>query len=182
MTLDDLRDAIANNLKSKLPDLRECRPHAGRFDLSELRRVAAKTPAVFVACLGVRESALLESGECDADLVMAAFVVTSDQKGLPRDVSALNIIEFLLMYVPGKQWGLQGRAFQAREVQAQNMYSGEVDKAGVAMWAAVWRQKVRLGESVWDETGVLPSHVYFSFVPLVGAEHEEDYWELRQGY
>jgi len=178
MTLDDLRQAIADNIKTKLPDLRDCRPHAGRFDLAELRRVATKTPAVFIACLGVKESELQESGECDADLVMAAFVVTSDAKALPKDVAALNIIEFLLLYIPGKQWGLGGKAFKAREVQAQNMYSGEVDKTGTAMWAASWRQKVRLGESIWDETGVLPSHVYFGIVPEVGIGHEEDYWEI----
>ncbi len=178
MTLDDLRQAIADQIKAKLPELRDCRAHAGRFDLGELRRVATKTPAVFIACLGVKESELRESGECDADLVMAAFVVTSDVRGLPRDLSALNIIEFLLLYLPGKQWGLGGKAFQAREVQAQNMYAGDVDKAGIALWAATWRQKVRLGTSVWDETGVLPSHVYVGIAPEIGAGHESDYREI----
>lgn len=176
--MDDLRKAIADSIKSKLPDLRDCRPHAGRFDLVELRRVAAKTPAVFIACMGVNVSELRESGECDADLVMAAFVVTADAKGLPRDVSALNIVEFLLLYIPGKQWGLDGKAFKAREVQAQNMYSGEVDKTGAAMWAVLWRQKVRLGESVWDETGILPSQVYFGIAPNIGIGHENDYWKI----
>jgi len=171
---------MASDIKSKLPDLRDCRPHAGRFDLAELRRVAAKTPAVFIACLGVRESKMIESGECDADLVMAAFVVTADVKGLPRDVAALNIIEFLLMYIPGKQWGLEGKAFQARDVQAQNMYSGDVDKAGIAMWAASWRQKVLLGESVLDDDGVFPSHVYSGIAPRVETYHEPDYREVTQ--
>jgi len=178
VTLDDLRQAIADSIKTKLPDLRDCRPHAGRFDVKELRRMATRTPAVLIACLGVSESVLRESGECDADLVMAAFVVTADVKGLPKDVSALNIIEFLMLYIPGKQWGLGGKVFQAREVQAQNMYSGEVDQAGVAMWAAIWRQKVRLGETVWDEAGVLPTHIYFGIAPEIGIGHEDDYWEI----
>ncbi|QAU22884.1 hypothetical protein EO087_01855 [Dyella sp. M7H15-1] len=44
-----------------------------------------------------------------------------------------------------------------------------------AVWTVEWVQWVFLGESAWDNDGVIPEHVYFSFAPDVGEAHRESY-------
>ncbi len=176
--LDDFRNAIAGHIKGLLPHLRECRPHAGRFDLAELKRLAARTPAVYIAILGVPQSENPGSGELDLELAMAAHIVTADTRGLARDVSALNLAQTLISRIYGNRWGVKW-AFPAQKVKGQNLYSGNIDRVGVAMWGVSWRQKVRLGESSWADEGSVPAELYASFDPAIGADHEADYTKVH---
>ena len=180
MRFTDLSSAIVSDLSGKFPALRACSTHPGRFDLAELKRVAIKTPAILVACLGVPGLAEAGTEEKDVELVMAAFVLTKDQKGLSRDISALNLVEALLVHIPLQQWGMTGLG-PAGAVAAENLYGGDIDKTGVAMWAVSWRHKIRIGESIWQEDGVLPDTVYAGYEPDVGLEHEPDYEEVTKG-
>ncbi|WP_034765491.1 hypothetical protein [Chrysiogenes arsenatis] len=177
-SIDLLRRTIVADVATRLPHLRECRPHPGRFDLAELRRLSATTPSVLVATLGMVAAEELSTGERGLELAMAAFVVTSDQRQLLKDVAALNIVEALALHLPFQRWGLPW-AFPATAVQAENFYSGDVDRAAVAFWAVSWRQKVRLGTR-WDDgpDGVLPTSLYVGFTPEIGIPHEDDYWQI----
>nr|WP_205702106.1 hypothetical protein [Candidatus Hamiltonella defensa] len=103
---------------------------------------------------------MLETGENEAVLRLAAFVVTGDRRQLPKDEAALAIVESLLVLIPGQRWGVTG-TMDAKGVKADNLFSGQVERQGVAMWAVTWEQSVRLGKDVWDG-GILPSTVYVS--------------------
>lgn len=176
MVICDLRKAACKVLSGILPDLGECRPHAGRFDADELRRLSARTPAVYVAVLGIPKVANLGTAEkgLDLDLSMAAYVVTSDARGLSRDEAALNITEALVFAIDGNRWGIPGVG-PAHEVKAANLYSGRLDRTGVAMWAVTWRQEVRISGAGADDDGVVPSELYYGIAPEIGAQHKDDY-------
>lgn len=181
MRFTDLSSAVVTDLKGKFPALKACATHPGRFDLTEIKRVAIKAPAILVACLGVPKLDEAGTEEKDVELVMAAFVLTKDQKGLPRDVGALNIVEALLTHIPMRKWGMTGLG-PASKIAAENLYSGEIDRTGVALWAVSFRHKIRIGENIWEaESGVLPDTVYAGYEPDVGLEHEPDYEEVTKG-
>jgi len=111
--------------------------HPGRFDAGELRRCATKAPIVLVSALGASD--IQDGGEVQGLCQMAAFVLCRDLPRLPRDVAALSLVERLLRAVPGNDWS--GQASQApRDLRAENLFSGELDQAGVALWAVSWRQ------------------------------------------
>lgn len=146
MSLITLRDAIAAELAAAIPELKTCEGHGGRFDLQELRRVAAKAPAVFVACLGFGDAE--EEGDTTAELSWAAYVVTKDAPGKPRDEAALAIAQALAVHIPGNRWGLDDAEGRPEGIRGQNLYSDRLDKQGVAMWAISWRQRMNLGGAV----------------------------------
>ena len=68
--------------------------------------------------------------------------------------------------------------YRASDIVADNLYGVGDAKQGVAMWAVHWTNKICL--PVVKEDGVLPSALYLSFVPDIGADHEDDY-ELVAG-
>ncbi|WP_434361057.1 hypothetical protein NF212_21885 [Parasalinivibrio latis] len=62
--------------------------------------------------------------------------------------------------VPNNRWGMAALC-GATDVAAENLFSGRIDKQGVAMWAVTWSQSIRIGEDIW-QGGVLPSAVYIN--------------------
>ncbi|WP_174889357.1 phage protein Gp37 [Candidatus Williamhamiltonella defendens] len=160
MKLTALRQAIMDKINAQLTELKAVAPHPGRFNLDELKRIATQLPAVRVALMGMPRVHMLETGENEAVLRLAAFVVTGDRRQLPKDEAALAIVESLLVLIPGQRWGVTG-TMDAKDVKADNLFSGQVERQGVAMWAVTWEQSVRLGKDVWDG-GILPSTVYVS--------------------
>jgi len=143
MSLLALRKAVADELKAKLPRLGgqavAVTEHAGRFDYEELQRVATRAPAVLVAALGA-SGLELTSNEVAGACQVAAVIVCKDLARLPRDVAALALVQALAGIVPGNCWG--GAADKAPEdIRADNLFSAQIDKSGVAMWGVGWRQR-----------------------------------------
>ena len=137
MTLADLRAAIIADLQTRLSQNVKVEGHGGRFSADELQRYGAKAPTVLVAILGLGE--LTASGSTvDASVACAALVVTSDRPSLPRDLGALAIVTTLAPALPGNAFALDVSG--ATNVRADNLYSAQVDKLGVALWALTWRQ------------------------------------------
>ncbi len=163
MKFKELRQAIIDKINAELPELKAVSPHPGRFNLDELKRIATKLPAVRVALMGTPTVNILETGENEAVLRLAAFVVTGDRRQLPKDEAALAIVESLLVFIPGQRWGVKG-AMDAKGVKADNLFSGKVERQGVAMWAVTWEQSIRIGQGVWGG-GVIPLEVYVSDDP-----------------
>ena len=174
MRIFDLLTAIKTDVKGHITSLKACELHGGRFDRAELKRIAGRTPAIYIAALGHSRSDDPGTGERDIDLSLAAFVVTADRRGLPRIEGAINLVESLLTLIPGNRWGQSG-VFGAAQAASNNFYSGDIDKQGVALWGVSWRQTLRLGQSAWDATGTLPTQVYLGLEPKIGLGHEKDY-------
>ena len=56
-------------------------------------------------------------------------------------------------------------------------FTPELDKFEV--WRVEWQQVIHLGESVWNDEGITPSEVYFSWLPEIGTGNEEDYEKVN---
>lgn len=167
MMIIDVLNAIKAAINSALPELRRCEVHGGRFDLAELKRVATQTPAVFVSLLGTPLVANAGTTEQDIELNIAIYVVTSDKVQLPRSVSIINLTQAIMMLIDMNQWQLTGKRGCPKDMSSQNLYSGDIDKNGIAMWAISFNQTVRLGTDIWLDNGVLPSSVYVNGDPLL---------------
>lgn len=173
-TMNGALDAIVATIGAAFPALKTCEKHPGKFDADEIKRQAVRTPAIFVSCLGVADLSDPGTEQSDATLILAAFILTASVPGLTRDDAARNMAEALLIQVPRARWGLTG-AGQAKSVRADNLYSGEIATKGVALWAVVWRQQVRMGTSIWDGTGPVPTQLYLGIAPEIGLAHVDDY-------
>jgi phage gp37-like protein len=144
VSLLGLRAAIVAGCKAAVPSLRTCEAHGGRFAPEDLKRYATGAPAVLVACLGAVSVEQTAEGEADGMLRWAAFVLATDKAGHPRDAGALAVVEALLSRIPGNRFADAANTIPY-DLRADNLYSGAVDKLGIALWAITWRQGTTLG-------------------------------------
>ena len=147
MILVDIRNAIVSTIKSKIPSLREVKGHGGRFSLKEIKAIAAKSPSVRVACLGISKIEDSSMGVA-ADVMWGAFVICGDQRQTPRDSVALGLVAGLAAIVPNATWGMDDNIDGAGQVRGDNLFSRELDNAGVALWAVTWRHTVDIDQTV----------------------------------
>lgn len=179
MSLIACRDGIVAAIKAAIPALKEVKSHAGRFDLAELQRLAAKAPAVRVACLGVL-SAKATPGCVEITVSWAAFVIAKDQRGLKRDAAALALITAIMPTIPGNLWGLDN-VDAPDKIRADNLYSGKLDQKGVALWGVRWQQDMQLGQL--DEATLEAFNTLFvdwDLAPIDGTTDTSDDITLEQ--
>lgn len=143
MSTVSVRTAIVDTIRTALgAGVKHVAAHSGRFSSSELGRVSAKAPAVFIAALA-QSNINSRNGSDTATVSWAAFVVTRDFPNLPRDVSALAVVDALKHIIPENRWGLTDEAEGTpKNIQAQNLFSADIDTKGVAMWALSWQQDI----------------------------------------
>ena len=153
MIIVDMRAAAIDAIQAVFPKA-ALHAHAGRFNLADIRRLATKTPAICVAVLGMPRTQDAGNDQADHELRMAAFVLTSDKGNLKRDVAALNIVESLAILIPGKRWGMAG-VHPAERVTGESLYSAEIDKIGLCLWAVTWSQRIRLDQNAYPNGPVL---------------------------
>lgn len=141
MSLLDLRTAIVDQLLTKLAPVK-AESHGGRFTLADLQRIATGAPTVRVACLGVT-GVEQSGGSVSATARWGAFVLTKDQRQLPRDHSALLITAQILASVVENRWGLEAAELPT-DLRGDNLYSGKLENKGVALWAVTWTQTIEI--------------------------------------
>lgn len=143
MSTVSVRTAIVNTIRTALgAGVKHVASHSGRFSAGELARVAVNAPAVFIAVLA-QSNINSQSGSDSATVSFAAFVVTKDSPNPPRDVSALAVVDALKHIIPENRWGLTDEAEGVpKNIQAQNLFSADIDTKGVAMWALSWQQDI----------------------------------------
>jgi phage gp37-like protein len=144
MSIETVRTAIVDMIDAEISALKTCEAHPGRFDLTELKRVAANAPAVFVAALATGQQENI-GGDTWAPVSFAAFIVTKDQPGKTRDSLALDIVNALLVLADSNDWDSEDVVEDPVNLRSQNLYSSSIDKNGIAMWAITWQQKIKLG-------------------------------------
>ena len=145
MIITAVRQQIADQLALALPALKHCKPHPGRFDAAELRRVAAQAPALFLAVLQVSNLTVNSTGIREATLDLGAFIVTKDEAGSPRDSQVLDLSEQILQLLPKQKWATaQTRSVESTSIRAQNLYSGSLDNLGIALWLVSWQQRIEI--------------------------------------
>ncbi len=138
-----LPDLIAARIKQSLPDLRTCKAQAGRFDLAALEQMGLAAPAVLVAITGLRQAGSFAGAHHTFTGDFAAFIVTKDALGLPRDTAAAGICQTLLRLIPEQVWGQVGVG-AAQKVAAVPLLTAASTKA-VSIWAVTWQQDLAFG-------------------------------------
>lgn len=172
--LSDLPKTVCTMVKSFMPDLAECKPHAGKFSLEELKRKGLPSPSVLVSVLGAKQDTTYAGHATSFMLQMAAYVVVKDGLGAPRDVRAANICQKILSFVPGHNWDNQAIG-EARNVRMHTLVSSKTKDHAVSLWAVTWDQPISFFQ---PEARPLGAELYVAQAPAIGAEHEAGYDEI----
>lgn len=72
-----------------------------------------------------------------------------------------------------------GKGYEAKFIRSEE---DEFDERLIKFrpWLIEFEQSYLLGEDVWEDEGTTPTEVYGSWVPLVGADHEDDYEQIEE--
>lgn len=171
--LASLPTEIAATIKGVLPQLRDCKAVAGRFNVDELKDASFAAPAVLVSLIKWSQDGG-RAGQFDWKAQIAAFIVTKDTMGLTRDVAAANIAQAISALAVEGRWGLGGCG-PAMNIQAENLVSASSRKAAASLFVVTWMQPF-----VLDAQGVqaITPGLYVGQAPLIGFGHEDDYTQI----
>ena len=115
--------------------------HPGRFTETELSRLLTARKAVRVSIENTQSVSVTGQGIQEANLLMAAFVICSDSKNEPRHESALLLTEAIIEQLPFSRFGTDYlKPVKPSSISAENLYSGEIDRKGIALWGISWEQ------------------------------------------
>ncbi|TBW58554.1 DUF1834 family protein [Marinobacter halodurans] len=170
------RDAIVATIKQALPELRDCQAHGGRFDLPELQRWSRRAPAVLVAAVQV--PVVADNHTRQVQVRWVAYVVTRDTPQAARDVAALDYAEALLRCVKGNRWGLDNTQ-RPENLAAENLYSGQADRQGMALWAVSWQQGLALRAT--DLSSLADFRIYSATHQVGDGPATESYTDIPVG-
>lgn len=173
--LSNLPQLICDQIKLILPDLKECQPKAGRFNLEELKKAGIKAPAVLVSNLGAKQGRNFSGGAHEFMLSMAAFVVTKNSKGQDRDIVAANICQVLLPLIAENDWGNDQHG-NARDVAMQSLVSVKSRNVGASLWVVTWTQPVSFYAP--DISEPIALELYVGQSPDIGTENTDDYEQI----
>lgn len=148
---------VAERIALALPELRECRAMVGGFDLEELKRSSIPAPAVLVSRLGLEAARTLTGPHRLFHVNMAAFIVTRDVMGLPRDISMGNIAAAILRLVPDACWG-QPDLGPAEAVSERVLVNSAARNVTSNLAAVIWKQPIVL--EPLPEGAVVPLEFY----------------------
>jgi len=118
--------------------------HSGTFGLDEIQRYGAKAPAIVLTING--DESCRRGGVLQIELMIAAFIITTDRNDAKRDASLLPIYERLLWLVHTTYWGFDNDPVvgvkTATKVKSRNMYDSGLDENRLALWGVQWEQLV----------------------------------------
>lgn len=179
--LDKYVSKMQEIFSRSLPAFKSVDVHAGRFDLDDVRRMSAKTPALLVSCLSLGDVVPAPAGR-QAVLHMAAFVLVSAGRGahgerIDRDAAALKFVDGVLAVLDGEAWTLE----PPQSIEADNLCSA--GKLAVALWAVTWNQPVLLGapQCVLENLDeFLRMHVEWDPAPQGAAPEVKEMIEVRR--
>ena len=140
-TLHDALIEITTGIKQALDPSIDVDQHPGRFTEAELGTLVLKKRAVRVAIEAVPQVSVNGPGAIQAQLLMSAFVICGDSAVAPRHQAALTIVHQLLGHIPHQRWGTQYlRPALPASLTVDNLYNGEIDRKGIALWGVAWQQ------------------------------------------
>jgi hypothetical protein len=142
---NQLHEAVTAALKGLLTGV-SVEEHSGPFDLDELKAYGAKAPAVRVSLTGPSPTAARSTGNREATLVVAAYIITKAAPNRPAFKDANDIAERIAANVHNKTFGC---AFcePPKDVVIDNLYSGKVREfaGSLALQSVSWTQLVQFG-------------------------------------
>lgn len=132
-------------------------PHFGPFDLAALKTFGARAPVVKVSITGPNQTRARSSGDREADIVVAAYVITKATAGLSADDAALDLAEAVAARIHKKTFGLKF-VEPPQDVQIDNLYSGKLGEAAganLALFSVSWQQLVIFGAATAPDPATL---------------------------
>ena len=132
-----------------------------------------QTPAVLLEMESAEEGQDPGDGRIALQCRMAAHCVLGFQtEHIGMEVRSFSSQLFTL--IVDNKFGIGGDVSWPEGLE---MHPGEfkTGKAGFESWCVIWEQTLYLGESEWDDSGIVPETVMLGIAPNIGAAHEEDY-------
>lgn len=123
----------------------DVKTHPGRFSAGDLKRYGRKGKTILVSISKV--PTVKSAGRAlAAEVVVAVYVIVGRVKtsaGETRDGVAMDITDQLLEQVPFHRFGPALVPTEPKNLNAANLFSGEVENQGVALWAVSWKQLIK---------------------------------------
>ncbi len=171
----DLRDKVVADLQELFPVFaRNVKGHDGRIDAEAIKSWIRTSPAIRVAVLGARRIVSAGNGQVDIGWIIGVYAVESDA------AAAAGITTAVIIDADGNQRELEN-VFAPEDLRCDNLHAAALERAGVTIWSATWTQQIRSGIDDLVEDGVVPSAVYVSRSPEIGADHKDDYRDVATG-
>ncbi len=187
-----------------------CEIYGGRFDRAELERQSFNPPALYAGCLAVAAARPATDGAVDFDFRLAAVVAGQrTAKAEPAGAQAARLAARIAFELNSPQqagrkllWpqacfsaaeldparSLAPRGLDIgdpREVQGANLYSGQLDGKGIALWTVTWMQQFRARRQDFDlelpAPAGIPAEVLTGFAPDIGPGNEGEYGRVVPG-
>jgi hypothetical protein len=174
--LSALPGLVAARIHLALPALRDCKGMVGRFDLEQLKSRGVAAPAVLVSRLSLRQDQVLAGPHVLFQVRFAAFIVTKDELGLPRDAAAARIAQVLLRLIPNQIWGLPADLDGAFDAAEEPLITAASEKSAISLSAVTWTQGVALAGL--PEGAAITPELYVGQAPLTGPENIGSYTQI----
>lgn len=168
---------VADQIKTVLPGLQACKGMVGGFDLEELKRGGFPAPAVLVSRLGLEAVRPMGGPHRLFHINMAAFIVTRDAMGLPRDEAMGNIAAAILRIVPDANWGEPGIG-PAEQVAERVLVNSAARNVTTNLAAVIWKQPIVLDPI--PDCPKVPIQLYLGQAPRIGPGFEDHYWPVGE--
>jgi hypothetical protein len=175
MSLVALRSAIVASIESEISTFQTVQAHGGRFDLTELRRVAVQSPAALIAVMG--GPLTREGSQAVGNVQIICFVLTGGDSVTLRDAAALALVESVSSLVAQNKWAYAD-AKAPTDMVLTNHFLGALDREGIALWSVKWSQRADL--AIYDSSALDDFHhanVKWDLAQKDGiVEMEDDIW------
>lgn len=171
MSLVALRDSIISSIDAEIATFKAVLPHGGKFDKEELKRIALQSPAALVAVMaGPVER---EGGEAMCDAIFTVFVITKGSSQTQRETAVIALAQEVGKLAVHDSWAYE-HARAPTGVRLDNLYAGEIDRMGVALWAVSWSQYTAIAPFDFDSLDWLHTvHADYDFAPKDGVVDSE---------
>ncbi|MCW8334261.1 hypothetical protein [Vibrio paucivorans] len=122
--------------------------HIGRFDKADdiKRWMSNRDGGVRIAALRVPQYETV-GNRLIGNVNLVAYVFTTDQFGYEKDLRAEVVAGKLVRELVDRS-ALPTAYGRVENVRSDNLYSGEIDKLGIAIWSVTWSQQWYLDEEI----------------------------------
>lgn len=173
-TLIALATALPTQFKALMPELRECEFHPGEFTREDIANFRKRAPSIHLAIPKITDPEMI--GACTRVRVNVVALVCAQRGQFGGEVlearyAAINMVTAMLGHLPKMQM-VEGVS-APEEIFARDFTLVQDKRHGDSIWVLEWSHDVMLDDPT--EAGVLPSSLYLSFTPDVGASHIQDY-------
>lgn len=134
--------------------------HIGRFDKADdiKRWMSKRDGGVRIAALRVPQYETV-GNRLIGNVNLVAYVFTTDQFGYEKDLRAEVVAGKLVRELMDRS-ALPTSYGRVENVRSDNLYSGEIDKLGIAIWSVTWSQQWYLDEEI--DLSTLDDFITFS--------------------